>query len=634
MRMQVRMQMKARKRHTSDSEPFGPDVESDQQDGKPTLAPEMHLQQLIGILRRRRRLILTIAALGTILAGVTGLVITPKYIAKAELIVEPQATLTTPEAFEQAIDTHVTMLTSASQINRVIDSFPELQGPASKAATDLAGDARSQSAATQQPITPEAGPLGFKELKRRLNLWVRALTRKRGVYDEVARRLKVMQEGHSRVISVNFQWTSPEKAAAIANRFVELYVESQTVGQRASVKHEMAQLDERIAAIKSDVERFDLALKESNQGRFDATQSVRSEGQETVVDPRELQSRAAGSRQLYANLLQRQKEIREQQELIKPDVNILSLASPPTRPSSPNPILFMLPALIAFSICGGLLAVVLERLDGGLRSEREINDALGISCVGLVPRIPQKHLADLGEYLRAEPFSPYTEAIRSAVAALRLAEPGRAAKVVLISSSVPKEGRTTLALSIAVYVASLGRRVLLLDFDWRRDPKLRDFGDEAENGVFDLIRQHGSQTESIQHIGDLGLHYLPMPRSESDPLAMFAHERVLPLLRKLRENYDSVIIDGPPVLGAGEVGLLASMVDRVLFVVKWGGTRRELACNALDLLRDTRGVDQNYTDPTAIVTQVDLERHAGYRYGDIGECLLKYRQYYSRFAKT
>jgi polysaccharide biosynthesis transport protein len=651
--MEVRMQLMDRMRHATDPVPSGPDVESERRDGKPTMAPEPHFQQLTGMLRRRSKLILTIAAFGTVLAGVTGLLIAPKYTAKAQLVIEPQAPTLNPDALQQAIDTHVTMLTSANHLQHVADSLqdePERRGAASKTATEirasadgLDGDAQSRSTATAEapakPITTESGPLSFKELTRRLNVWIRALTRNRAdgtelTFDELERHLKVMQERRSRIITISFQWTSPERAAAIANRIVELYVESQTVQQRAFASREMARLDERIAAIRSDVERIGAARQKSIQLRFGAMQSVSSEGQGAEVDSHELQRHAVAGGQLYANLLQRQKEIREQQELIKSDANILSLASPPPRPSSPNPILFMLPALIASSICGSLLAVVLERLDGGLRCEREVNDALGIPCIGLVPRIARTRLIHLGKDLLAEPFSPYTEAIRSAVATLRLAEPGHAAKVVLISSSVPNEGKTTLALSIADYVAALGRRVLLLDFDCRRDSILPDPDGKVESGIVDLTRQHGSLTDSIQHIGDLGLHYLRMPRCGSDPLAMFANERVLPLLRKLRENYDSVIVDGPPVLGVSEVRLLASMVDNVLFVVKWG-TRRELAQNALDLLRSSPCFDRDYADlPAAIVTQVDLKRHARYRYGDVGECLLKYPQNRSRLAKA
>ena len=137
-------------------------------------------------MRRRSRLILTIAAFGTILAGVTGLLITPKYTAKAQIVIEPQAaTLLSPEAVQQVIDTHVTMLTSANHLQHVTDSLlnePEFRGATSETRTEigasasgLAGDARSPSAATAQapakPITTEAGPLSFKELRRRLNVW-------------------------------------------------------------------------------------------------------------------------------------------------------------------------------------------------------------------------------------------------------------------------------------------------------------------------------------------------------------------------------------------------------------------------------------------------------------------------------
>jgi hypothetical protein len=88
----------------------------------------------------------------------------------------------------------------------------------------------------------------------------------------------------------------------------------------------------------------------------------------------------------------------------------------------------------------------------------------------------------------------------------------------------------------------------------------------------------------------------------------------------LREDYDSVIIDGPAVFEGSEARLLASMADKVVFVVKWGSTRRDLARNALDLLRDSTGDDQEFADrPVAIVTQVDLKKHARYRYGDVSE---------------
>jgi hypothetical protein len=95
-----------------------------------------------------------------------------------------------------------------------------------------------------------------------------------------------------------------------------------------------------------------------------------------------------------------------------------------------------------------------------------------------------------------------------------------------------------------------------------------------------------------------------------------------------------VIIDGPPVLGSVEARLLCSIVDKLLLVVKWGSTRREVAQNALSLLRESGCLDKDRSDlAVAIVTQVDLKRHARYRYGDVGEFFAKHRKYHSGFIE-
>jgi polysaccharide biosynthesis transport protein len=643
--LEVLMQLIDRILRTADPMPSAPDVEIEPQDAKLTMVPEPHFLQLIGVLRRRRKLILTIAAVGTVLAGVTGLLIAPKYTATAQIVVEPPAgALLSPETVQQVIDTHVSMLTSANHLQRVIASLrkePEPLGRTSETRTEtaasasgLAGDPQARSATAAQVAAEsskiDAGPLSFKELRRRINVWIQALIRKRGdgtelTFDELDRRLKVMQERRSRVIAISFQWTNAEQAATIANRIVGLYVESQTEQQQVYNIREMARVEARISAVRSDVERAGVALQAPIQRRFGASQSLSDQEQDTRLDARELERRASTSRQLYANLLQRQKELREQQELIKPDASIVSLASPPRRPSSPNPILFMVPALIASLICGSLLAMVLERLDRGVRAAREMSDIFGISCIGLVPQIPRRRLIHLSQYLLAKPFSPYAEAIRSAVAMLRLTEPSQPAKVLLISSCIAGEGKTALAQSLATYVGSLGRRVLLVDLNFRQGSR------PGERATLDWSLQRSSPADSIRHVTEAGYDYLPMRGHRRDPLILFASEQIQSLIRQLREHYDYLIVDGPPVLGTVEARLLPSIADRLLLVVKWGSTRREVIENALHLLRDCGGLNREASDPAmAILTQVDLKRHARYRYGDVGEILAGHRRHRSR----
>ncbi len=344
---------------------------------------------------------------------------------------------------------------------------------------------------------------------------------------------------------------------------------------------------------------------------------------------RDLEHDVATKRQLFGSLVQRREEVRGQQDILRPDARILSFAAPPERPSSANPLLFLFPALIVSTIGGGMLAVLGERLDRRLRSQRDLTEALGIPCIAMVPQLRRIGRMRPHQHLLAKPLAAYAEAFRSIVATLQLTAPQQAPKVVLISSSIPGEGKTTLAVSLAAYMASLGRRVLLIDLDFRHSTILRELGGTAKGGVLDLLDHDGPSAEVIQHLPELRLDYLPVCRRPADPFVLFASQQMSRLLANLRNEYDCVIVDSPPLLAITEARLLAAMVDKVLFVVKWGSTPRDAAQNALGLLRSInvpgRGGDNL---AGAVMTQVDLKKHARSRYGDVAESFVRYKQYY------
>ena len=579
---------------------------------KPRPAGELHFNHVAAILRRRSPLILTIAGIGTVLAIVVGLLIPPKYTAVAQLVIEPPAGSAAERgpgvsAMDESIDTHVTLLSSRDHFQHVIESLsPDPKSRPAVRDTDSpeptpASSGALQSAALDQPTgSPAMETTGLNELKRRLNVWLGAFRRGGStavpLLEEFDRNTKVIQERRSRVISVGYTSTSPEKAAAFANRIVQLYVDDLTEQKQAYASREMARLDERIAETKYEKDKAGIAVQKALQQRHGSEQNASSEEREADGQLRELIRHAGAGAELYDSLLRRQKELRDRHENVTPGVALHSLAGVPNRPSSHNPILFILPAFIVFAIGGSWLAVVLEQLDRGLRSEQETSDALGISCIGLVPRLPRKHAIRPYQHLLTEPFSAYAEAIRSAVATLGLAGSTRTSMVVLISSSVPGEGKTTLARSLAAYVGVLGRRVLLVDLDFRPGSPLGEFDDTAERGIVDLPLQNRPSVELIRHIAGAGLDYLPLAGYRLDPLALFACEQMPRLVRQLREGYDCVIIDGPPVLGSVEARLLPSIVDKLLLVVKWGSTRREVAQNALSLLRDSGCLDLDRSD--------------------------------------
>ncbi len=601
---------------------------------------EPHLRQLAQILRRRRRLIAAIAILGAALAGTAGLLMMPKYTATAQIVVEPEQDAPigsrddAPRPTDQtAIDTHVTMLTSHDQLRRVLDSLahdPAVATQPSRALPDSpSAETAKDNVRTAEPANPT---LSLDELKRRVNVWLAATVKNAPAegraFDELQRGLKVLQERSSRVISVTFTANSPQRAASVANSVVRQYVSDQAERKHSQADQELSALNERATKLKGELDHASKVIQP-----LLLTQTTGNAGNETDTHLHALQREAAASGQAYAGLLQQQKDIRDQQEIAKPEVRILSLASPPDRPSSINPILLIVPMLIACLIGASLLAVLLERLDQGLRNEHDVADAVGLPCIGLVPKLPRSYAHRPARYLLRKPFTPYTEAIRSVIATLYLAEPHHGPRTVLVSSSVPGEGKTTTAASLSVYAARLGKRVLLVDLDCRRPSVLRVLGVPAPT------RRPGPQNRTpkdlIQHLPEYKLDYLAVPRDSADPLASFIGMQIHHFLGQVVGGYDFVFIDSPPLLGVTETRLLANLVDDIIFVIKWGSTRPEVARNAGDLLRSAlrergSGIGRRF----ALMTQVDLKRHADYRFGDVGEAFARYRKYYLRVGKA
>lgn len=608
-------------------------------------------QELIRILWRRRRLIFTAAAAGTALAAVIGLALPPKYTATAQLIVElPKRVVVEAGSgvspMDEAIDTHVSLLSSRDNLRRVIDSFSPQPNVArtDNATIDVVthpgtnGDA--QLPATLSAIeADEPKGAGLGQFWNNLGIWIRALHIGGAnsiipSLDDVEHSVRVNQERRSRVISVEFTSSSPKKAAAFANRIVQHYVADLVKRKRASSSDEIARLNKQLEEAKSETDRTRAAVQNAIEMRMGSGSPAKADGRVSDGQLNELERKASIGAQLYSNLLRRQKEIRDQNDAATPGVEIYALAEAPNRPSSHNPLFFVVPAFFVFVTGAGWLAVALEQRDRGLRSEQDIVDTLGIPCVGLVPRISDESAAAPDQLLLTSPFTPYSESIRSVITALQLAPSTEALnKVFLVGSSVPGEGKTTFALSLAACLALLGRRVLLVDFDFRKKSPRHGLAGRGEPSTQDP-QLRGRLAEHVRHIPELGIDHLSMIQHGRDPLMLLASGHAGQVVRQLRDNYECVIIDGPPLLGTAEARLLPSIVDRVLFIVKWGSTNRELALNALNQLYSLGSFGKKLTPPVAIVTQVDLKQHAQYGYGDAGEYFANYAKHYSAGSET
>ncbi len=376
-------------------------------------------------------------------------------------------------------------------------------------------------------------------------------------------------------------------------------------------------------AIRKEVDRGFTNLINSEQEALAQVRSIRDrldhlQRSSSDKNVRTLERRAALNNQLYINLLQSKEQLEQQREALTPNVAILSAAAPPERPSSPSPILFGPPAFVGFTIIGCLIAVLRDRLDETFRTNNQVTALLGLPCVGVVPQVRLPSNVRIHEYLLSKPFSAYAEAIRSVIAPLQLAPAGRSApKAILITSSVAGEGKTTLAVSFAVYAAQLGRRVLLVDLDLRNPAIPRELASRLTIDTAPPGQDRQASIQSIQRLPGLHLDYLPLRRDSSTDPVLFVNAHLKELLETLRERYDCILIDSAPLLSVTETRLLAAMADKILFVVKWGSTRWDVARSAISLLRNSEGLKGDCAKMTSVVVaQVDPKQHAAYSYAD------------------
>jgi succinoglycan biosynthesis transport protein ExoP len=340
------------------------------------------------------------------------------------------------------------------------------------------------------------------------------------------------------------------------------------------------------------------------------------------VQLRELEREAAANRSLYETFLVRLKETDEQQELVRPDVRVISPAEVPGAPSSASPVMFTFVGFTASTMIGAMLALLMEQLDTSLRSTRQIEDLLGIPALGVVPAVTGFERS-LSRYFLAKPESAYAQAVRALHAQLQLIDAQRPCKILLVTSALPGEGKTSLATSLAQCAAGLERRTVLLELDVRRPRIARELGVEPSAGIVEVLEGDLTFEQAVQRDQRSGLEFLAVASGDANPSSLLSSPRLAALLEHLAARFDCVIIDTPPVLGVPDAKTLARLADATVFVVRWDRTKRDAVHAALrELERFSARV------AGAVLNQVNMKRHAQYSYGDAGQYYMRYSTYY------
>ena len=332
----------------------------------------------------------------------------------------------------------------------------------------------------------------------------------------------------------------------------------------------------------------------------------------------ELEREAEASRSLFQTFLLRFQETQAQQNFIGADGEVVSMAVPPTSASyPPRKLMILLGALCGLAL-GAFLALLTEQMDRSYRTADEIESDTGLPMLAMVPRL--KNLKHLIRRTIGDPNSPYAQALRKLHTSLlfsRTAAPPP--KIVLMTSTMPKEGKSNLSVSLAALLAQEGLKVIVLDCDWHRPNVHRLLRTRNRVGLADALQRDIAELSQAEALRDVihvdarsGAHFLFAGDVRRLGRGAIRFERLQALVSQISQSYDLVVIDGPPVLVGTEALHLSRISDATVFVVHWGHTSHDEVTSALGQLREMRA-----NIAGVVLSQVNPRRYKQYGRGPL-----------------
>jgi succinoglycan biosynthesis transport protein ExoP len=354
---------------------------------------------------------------------------------------------------------------------------------------------------------------------------------------------------------------------------------------------DMVQLHAQIQELDRQIASQSTAIRSSVQSQYEAAlQNERSLQAQVASLERQvlnlrnrsiqyniLQREVDTNRALYDGLLQRYREVGVAGGVTTNNISIVDRADPPRMPSSPRPLINMALAFIGGTLAAMIIALGLEALDQAIRTPADVEQKLRLPVLGSIPLLgkglrPREALAD--------PRSPLSEAYYSLRSALQFSTEDGFPRSLLVTSTRPGEGKSTTSFAVALNVARLGYRTLLIDADLRNPSLHKTMGLDNRRGLTNLLTSSATLTDVVQDSGAHNLTAISCGPLPPNPAELLGTNRLRAIVRDAMAEYDVVIIDGPPVMGLADAPMVAAAVNGSLLVIEAGKTGRTQALAA------------------------------------------------------
>jgi polysaccharide biosynthesis transport protein len=375
----------------------------------------------------------------------------------------------------------------------------------------------------------------------------------------------------------------------------------------------LAQLNSQIKEVDSQIQgetkkiagkvrgQYMAALQRENM-LHDALELQKQEANklnESAIEYNLLKRDAETYRQLYEGLLQRLKEAGVSAGLKANNFQIVDSARPPAEPIEPNIPRNLLFSILLGSATGVGLAFLLEGLDNTIRTTEQAQMISGLAPLGMIPLgsksaregpnpkrlviASSKEAVELVTQVR--PQSQMAESYRALRTSLLLSNLGSPPKVIMVTSALPQEGKTTTSINCGVVLAQKGVRVLLIDADLRRPSIHKTLGMGPRSGLSNVLTGSGTLDQTITRSTiSPNLYILPAGTPPPNPAELLASGNMRDVLAQLREEYDHIVVDTPPSLSVTDAVVLSPRADAVLLVIRSGQTTKQALRRARDIL--------------------------------------------------